>query len=106
MSKIKIKKNDAIVVISGKDRGKSGKILNVYADKNRVLIEGIGLKKKNQRPRKSGQKGEVITIPSSIHISNVMLYCSTCGKGTRAGFAALQEGAKKIRICKKCKNAI
>ena len=106
MNKIKIKKNDAIVVISGKDRGKRGKILNVHADTNRVLIEGIGLKKKNQRPRKSGQKGEIITVPSPIHISNVMLYCSHCGKGARAGFKVLQEDSQKVRICKKCKNII
>ncbi|MEK9175260.1 MAG: 50S ribosomal protein L24 [Patescibacteria group bacterium] len=106
MNKIKIKKNDAIVVISGKDRGKRGKILNVHAGKNRVLVEDVGLKKKNQRPRKSGQKGEIITVPSSIHISNVMLYCSHCGKGARAGFKALQEDSHKVRICKKCKNII
>lgn len=106
MTKIKIKKNDSIVVISGKDRGKSGKVLNIYTNTNRVLIEGIGLKKKNQRPRKSGQKGEIITMPSSIHISNVMLYCSHCGKGVRVGFQKSESNVEKVRICKKCKSII
>ena len=106
MTKIKIKKNDSIIVISGKDRGKSGKILNIYTAKNRALIEGLGLKKKNQRPKKSGQKGEVITIPSSIHISNLMLYCSHCSKGVRIGFQISQNGGEKVRICKTCKNTI
>ena len=106
MSKLKIKKNDSIVVIAGKDRGKSGKVLNVDTDTSRLLVEGVGLHKKNQRPRKSGQKGEVVTIPSSIHISNVMLYCSHCGKGTRTGFQITSPAVGKIRICRKCKNSI
>lgn len=105
MKKIKIKKNDTVVVISGKDRGKSGKILDVRTESDRVLIEGVGLKRKNQRPRKSGQKGEVITIPAPIHVSNVMLYCSHCGKGVRSGIQITGSG-EKMRICKTCKNTI
>lgn len=106
MNKMKIKKNDTVVIISGKDRGKSGKVLRVSADTNRVLVENVGLHKKNQRPRKNGQKGEVISMPSTIHASNVMLYCSHCGKGVRAGIQVAAGGAEKVRICKTCKNAI
>ena len=105
MATIKIKKGDHIVVIAGKDRGKSGKVLSVFSSRMRVLIEGVGLKKKHQRPRRAGQKGEVITMPTPIHISNTMLYCSHCKKGVRTGYALLPEGEKQ-RICKKCNNHI
>src|SRR3989344_7738445 len=104
--KTKIKKGDSVVIISGKDKGKNAKILKVFPDREKILVEGVAIKKIHKRPRKSGQKGEIITVPSPIHISNVMLYCSHCGKGARAGFKVLQEDSQKVRICKKCKNII
>ena len=106
MNKMKIKKNDTVVVISGKDRGKNGKVLRALSDTNRILVENVGLHKKNQRPRKSGQKGEVISMPSTIHVSNVMLYCSHCGKGVRTGSQVSANGKEKVRVCKTCKSAI
>lgn len=108
MRKLKIKKHDTVVVISGKDRGKRGKTIDVFPEKNKVVVEGVALKKKHQRPRKAGQKGEIITLPSPIDVSNVMLYCSHCARGARVGFiVALEQGMKtKQRVCKKCKNFI
>lgn len=101
----KIKKGDHAVVISGKDRGKSGKVLAVFPARMRILVEGIGLRKKHQRPRRAGQKGEVITMPTSIHMSNALLYCSHCKKGVRTGYTTASK-ENKHRICKKCANAI
>ena len=95
-----IKKSDNVIVITGKDRGKQGKVLRVLRDEDKVLVEGLNLKKKHQRPRKQGEKGQVIEMPHPIHISNVALYCSSCGKGVRMG--AKMEGKTKVRVCKKC----
>lgn len=107
MKKLKIKKNDIVTVISGKDRGKRGKVIDLFPAKNKLVVEGVAFKKKHQRPRKAGQKGEVITLPSPIDASNVMLYCSHCVRGVRVGFVAGTQGAAlKQRICKKCKNII
>lgn len=104
MKKLTIKKQDTVVVISGKDRGTRGKVLRVIPSENKILVEGVGLKKRHQRPRRSGQKGEIITMPSPIHRSNVMLYCTSCGKGVRVGSRV--ENNQKTRVCKKCGNVI
>ncbi len=102
---MKIKKGDTVQIISGKDRGKSGKVLDVFPKSNKIVVEGIALKKKHQRPKKQGQKGEIYTAPSLINVSNAMLYCQTCAKGRRVGIQIL-DNSKKVRICKKCKNEI
>ncbi|MFA6476262.1 MAG: 50S ribosomal protein L24 [Candidatus Paceibacterota bacterium] len=98
---MKIKKNDNVVIITGKDRGKQGKVLRVLAEDEKVLVEGMNLRKKHQKPRKEGDKGQMIDMPHPIHISNVALYCSSCGKGVRMG-AKMADGKKKVRVCKKC----
>ncbi|MDO8523291.1 MAG: 50S ribosomal protein L24 [bacterium] len=103
--KTKIKKGDSVVVISGKDRGKTAKVINFFPKTYRIVVEGVAIKKVHRRPRKQGQKGEIVSLPSPIHVSNVLLYCKSCGKGTRTGFQFLDDG-KKIRICKKCKSEI
>ena len=91
---MKIKKNDIVLIISGKDRGKSGKVIKVFPKLEKITVEGVFLKKKHERAKKAGQKGEVITIPLPIHMSNAMLFCKNCNKISRS------------RICKKCKNQI
>lgn len=96
-----VKKGDNVQVISGKNRGKSGKIMSVFTKKGRVVIEGINLYKKHVRAKRQGEKGQVVEVPRSIDASNVMLVCKGCGKPTRTGFRA-EEGVKK-RVCKKCK---
>jgi len=95
-----IKKNDNVIIITGKDRNKQAKVLRVYREAEKVLVEGVNLKKKHQRPRKEGEKGQMIDMPHPVHISNVALYCASCGKGVRVGSKI--SGKKKIRICKKC----
>jgi len=97
---MKIKKGDQVLIISGKDRGRKGKVLEVLSKENRVVVEGINIKKKHVRPKRSGEKGQIVQLPGPIHASNVKLICKNCGKPTRLGFKI--EAGKKIRICKKC----
>ncbi|MDP1538691.1 MAG: 50S ribosomal protein L24 [bacterium] len=97
---MKIKKGDMVLVISGKDRGKKGKVLQVFPKENRVMVEGVNLRKKHRKPKKSGEKGQIITLPGSVSVSNVKLVCSKCGKPTRGGYKIVEK--KKFRICKKC----
>ena len=106
MNNTKIKKNDIVVVISGKDRGKRGKVVDVLRAANRVVVEAVAMKKKHQRAKRAGQKGEAIMMPSPLHVSNVMLFCQHCGKGTRPSFSASSDNSEKLRICRKCKNKI
>lgn len=96
---MKIKKGDTVIIISGKDRGKKGKVLDSLPKKERILVEGINLRKKHQKPKRSGEKGQIIEMPLPIHISNVKLICPKCGKPTRIGHKI---GDKNFRICKKC----
>jgi large subunit ribosomal protein L24 len=98
---MRIKKGDNIIVISGKDRGKQGKIIKVLPNNEKVIIENINLQKKHQRPKTGGKKGEKIEVPRPISSSTVALICKNCGKPTRIGRRVLPDG-KKIRICKKC----
>jgi large subunit ribosomal protein L24 len=101
---MKVKKNDTVLIISGKYRGRKGKILKAFPKKDKVLIEGINLRKKHQKPKKTGDKGEIIEIPAPIHISNVKIICPKCKKATRIGYRI--EGGEKYRICKKCDKTI
>ncbi len=103
-ARIKIKKGDSVVVIAGKDRGKKGKVLDVKAQVHRLVVEGVALRKKHQRARKAGQHGEVVTLPSAIDVSNVMIFCSHCGKGVRTGFQVTE--TTKNRVCRVCGNTI
>ena len=97
---MRIKKGDTVKIIQGKEKGKSGKVLSVMPQEQRVLVEGINLYKKNVKPRKQGEKGQIIAIPRSMNASNVMVVCPACGKTTRV--AALVEKDTKARSCKKC----
>jgi len=97
---MKIKKGDTILVISGKDRGRKGKALKVFPKEGKILVEGINLRKKHQKPKRTGEKGQIVTLPGLINISNVKLICPKCGKATRVGYIIVEN--KKYRICKKC----
>ena len=99
-----IKKNDTVKVIAGREKGKTGKVLGVTKDKNRVLIEKINLMKKHQRPDAKG-KGGIVEKESPLHVSNVMLVCSKCNTGVRVGYKALEDG-KKVRVCNKCQELL
>lgn len=94
---MKIKKGDNVIVISGKDRGTTGKVLDVFIKRDSVLVEKVNIKKKHQKPRKSNQKGQIVDIAMPIHVSNVQLVEG--GKKVRTSFK--QTGDKKVRISKK-----
>lgn len=97
---MKIKENDTVLIISGKYKGKKGKVLISLPKDSSVLIEGINIRKKHQKPKKSGEKGQIIEKPSPIHISNVKLICQKCNQPARVGYKIAEK--KKYRICKKC----
>ncbi len=105
---MKIKKGDNVVMLSGKDRGKKGKILSVSPRDHKVVVEGLNLIKRHTRPRQRGQRGQIISKERFVSASSVALVCSSCGKATRVGFQLIQPSggsgkAGKVRICKKCR---
>lgn len=95
-----IKKGDNVRMLLGKDRGKAGKVLFVFPKENKVVIESLNLMKRHLRPKKQGQKGQIVNKEKAVDISNVMLICSKCGKSARFGYRL--EEKVKTRICKKC----
>lgn len=96
-----IKKGDTIMVITGKDTGRKGKVLKVVPDKNRVVVEGINQVKKHQKPSRSLPQGGILKVESPLNASNVMLLCNKCSKPTRVSKTILDNGSK-VRVCKKC----
>ncbi|MBI1975304.1 MAG: 50S ribosomal protein L24 [Parcubacteria group bacterium] len=102
--KAKIKKGDFVEMLAGKDRKKRGKVLRVLPYEGKVVVEGLNTVRKHRRPKKSGEKGEVIQISRAVDISNVMAVCGKCGALTRVGFRV--EGGRHVRMCKKCGNEI
>ena len=95
-----IKKDDKVVVLSGKDKGKQGKILTADPKAMKVIVEGVNVATKHQKPRKQGEEGGIIKVETPIYASKVQLVCPKCGKGTRVAHKI--EGDKKVRVCKKC----
>jgi large subunit ribosomal protein L24 len=100
-----IKKNDTAKVLTGKDKGKSGRVLSVAPSKQKVIVEGINIVKKHMKPNKQYSQGGIIEKESPLHLSNVMLVCPKCGKAARIGNTVLEDG-KKMRTCRKCKEVI
>ena len=101
MSKMTVKKGDQVVVLSGKDKGKQGEVLVAKPAEGKVVVEGVAIVKKAQRPTAMNQQGGIVEQEAAIDVSNVMLVCPSCGKPTRVGHGKDAEG-KKTRICKKC----
>ena len=100
-----IRKNDSVVVITGKDRGKRGRVLKVLAEKNRLIVEGVNIIKRHTRPNPQRNiKGGIVTREASLHASNVQLVCPECGKMTRIGHT--KQGDRKVRICRKCEGVV
>ncbi|MEJ8546569.1 50S ribosomal protein L24 [Brevibacillus borstelensis] len=95
-----VKKGDTVIVITGKDKGKKGRVLAAYPKKDRVLVEGINLVKKHSRPSQSNPQGGIVTQEAPIHVSNVSLIDPKSGKATRIGYKVLDSG-KKVRYAKK-----
>jgi large subunit ribosomal protein L24 len=101
----KIRKDDTVILLAGKDRGKTGKVLTVFPKKGRILVQGVNFVKKHARRTREDQQGGIIQKESSIAVSNLMVVCQKCGKPTRIGFTVLSDGTK-TRICRKCKELI
>lgn len=99
--KLHIRRDDKVIVIAGKEKGKTGKVLRVYPEEGRVLVSGLNLLKRHVRPTRDLPQGGIIEKEAPIHISDVMIYCSKCGRGVRVGIKRLPDGTR-MRYCKKC----
>ncbi|HMB17307.1 MAG TPA: 50S ribosomal protein L24 [Candidatus Paceibacterota bacterium] len=99
-----IKKEDKVKILAGKDKDKTGKVLKVFPDEGRVVVEGINLYKKHVRPKKEGEKGEIVDVPRPIDESNVSVICPACSKTTR--ISKKRKGKDVVRYCKKCDSPI
>ena len=97
---MKLRKGDNVIMLSGKDRGKTGKVSVTLPKENKIVVEGLNLVKKHVRARKQGQKGQIISKERAVSVSSVALVCTSCGKQTRIGYKVT--GDSKVRICKKC----
>ena len=110
LPKLNVKTGDTVVVITGKDKKKSGKITRAFPREGKVVVEGVAMVKRHQKPRGQGMPGGIIEKESPIQVSNVMLVCPNCKKATRVAhqFLDSKEGQKprKVRACKKCGSAI
>ena len=95
-----IRKDDKVIVLSGKDKGKTGKVLVADPKSLKVIVEGVNVATKHQKAQKKGQDGGLIKVETPIYVSKVQLVCPKCGKGTRVGHK-IADG-KKVRVCKKC----
>ena len=95
-----IKKDDKVVVISGKDKGKEGKVLSASPKAGKVIVEGVNVASKHMKPRKQGEEGGIIKMETPIYACKVMVVCPKCGKATRVAHKI--EDGKKVRVCKKC----
>jgi len=101
MPKLHVKKGDLVMVIAGKDRGKSGRIIRVFPKKERVMVERLNMVKRHLRPSPTTGQGGIVEKEAPIHVSNVMIICSKCNRPTRVGKRILEDGTK-IRVCKRC----
>jgi large subunit ribosomal protein L24 len=98
---MKIKKDDTVLVITGKDKGKKGKVRFAYPDKNRLMVEGINMIKKHAKPKQQARQAGIIEREGTISAASVMLVCAKCNKPTRVGYKMLQDG-RKARFCRAC----
>ena len=100
-----IRKNDTVVIIAGKDRGKKGKIRRALPNEDRVIVEGLNMIKRHSRAGRAARQAGIIELEAPIRVSNVMLVCGKCGKPARVSFRFLEDG-KKVRICNSCREVI
>lgn len=101
---MKIKKGDQVQIITGKDRGKRGKVLKSIIENGKIVVEGLNIVKKHMRPKKEGEKGKIVEVSMPINVSNVMIVCPKCSKPSRIGYKI--EKKNKSRMCKKCNSEI
>ena len=105
MKSLHIKKDDSVIVISGDDKGKKGKVLAVSPAEGKVIVEGAGIVSKHVKPRKQGDPAGIIKVEGAMYASKVQLYCDKCGKGVRSKVSVDKDG-KKSRVCAKCGKAL
>jgi large subunit ribosomal protein L24 len=103
--KTHVKKDDTVMVMAGKEKGKTGKVLRVIPDKGRVLVESVNIVKRHTRPSQANQDGGIVEKEAALAISNVQLVCAACSKPTRTGVRLLEDGSK-ARFCKKCNEIV
>lgn len=103
--KVKIKKGDTVMVMTGRDRGKSGKVLSLQRDRGTVIIEKLNMIKRHTKPSAKNRQGGILEREAPLALSNVMLYCANCQKPVRVGVKALEDG-RRVRLCKKCQEVI
>lgn len=100
MAKLHVKKGDTVLVIAGKDKGKTGKVLNAMPSENAVVVEGVNIVNKHKKPRNAQEKGGIVKLENKIDVSNVQVVCAECKKATRV--ATKVENGKTVRVCKHC----
>lgn len=96
-----VRKEDTVMVVAGKERGKTGKVIKVVPKKSRVFIERVNLVKRHSKPRSAQQPGGILEKEASIHVSNVMIMCDPCNAPVRVGHRVLEDG-EKVRVCRRC----
>ena len=101
MNKVHVKTGDTVVILSGKDKGKQGEVLQVSPKENKVIVEGANIVTKHVKPRRQGEAGSIVKVEGALYASKVQLYCNKCGKGTRVQNKILDNG-DKVRVCAKC----
>ena len=102
---MKIRKGDTVVVTSGKDRGKKGKVRRALPGEERVIVEGLNMIKRHSRARRAARQAGIIELEAPLHVSKVMLVCEKCAKPSRISFRFLDDG-KKVRVCNSCQEVI
>jgi large subunit ribosomal protein L24 len=102
---MKFKKGDLVKIMTGKDRGKEGKVIQIFPELNKLIVEGCNKRIKHLKPRKQREKGQKIEYDAPMNMSNAQLICNKCKKVTRVGYKKL-ENKEKVRICRKCKELI
>ncbi len=101
---MKIKKDDQVLIISGKDKGKKAKVLEAFPVEKKIVVEGVNIVRKHRRPKNEKEKGQIVEIPKAISVSNVKLICPKCSQPVRVGYQLAEN--RKYRICKKCQQEI
>lgn len=103
-SKLKLRAGDTVVVNTGTDKGKKGKVLEVLRADNKVVVQGVNVRTRHVKPRKQGQESGILKIEAPIYVSKVSYFCEKCGKGVKLGIE--NKDGKKVRVCRKCKTEI
>lgn len=103
-SSLNVRRGDRVKVITGKDKGKEGKVLRAFPEKQRVVVEGVNKIKKHTRPTQKQPQGGILEIEAPVHVSNVMLVCPNCGEPSRT--ASRREDGVRVRVCKRCEKPV